>query len=201
MQKFRRFLGLVLVFMFIGATVTYGLAIGELKGKMAAGAFLNYGIGFGDIFKTISLPGSETKNTLGLSFGGKFLYGVAPKVAVKGLLDYQIESYKVTLITNPQIETKTNFHILEISANGMYFFSPEKKLCPYMEAGPGIYAFGGGGSSTTKFGVNAGFGGMYMINDKLAIDAGGRFHMIFTDVKKTNYVDIHAGVSFILGGK
>jgi len=197
----KRLLGLVLVFVFACATAANGQAIGELQGKMAAGAFLNYGIGFGDMFKTISIPGSESKNTLGLSFGGKFLYGIAPKIAVKGLLDYQIESYKVTLITNPQVETKTNYHILEISANGMYFFSPEKKMCPYIEVGPGIYSFGGGGSSSSKFGINAGVGGTYMINEKLAIDAGGRFHMIFTDVKKTTYADIHAGISIFFGGK
>ncbi|MCX6831880.1 MAG: hypothetical protein NT028_07045 [candidate division Zixibacteria bacterium] len=194
----KKILVLVAVIMLFGMTAVYGQAIGDLKGKMAVGGFLDYGIGFGDQFKSFDYVGFTAKSSLGLSFGGKFLYGVAPKIAVKGLFDYQTESYKVTILG---VEAKSSYHILEISANGMYFFSPEKKMCPYVEAGPGMYSFGDGGSSTSKIGVNAGIGGIYMINEKLAIDAGGRFHMIFTDVKKTNYVDIHAGVSFFLGGK
>jgi len=195
----KKILVLVAVIMLFGAMTVYGQAIGDLKGKMAVGGFLDFGIGFGDVFKEYGVSGVATfKSSLGLSFGGQFLYGLAPKIAVKGLFDYQTESYKATLLG---MEAKSSYHILEISANGMYFFSPEKKMCPYVEAGPGLYSAGGGGSSSSNLGVNAGVGGMYMINDKVAIDAGGRFHMIFTTGKSTTFADIHAGVSFFLGGK
>ncbi len=201
----KKIFGLLIALVLVGAVAAYGQAIGDLKGKMAGTVFLDYGIGFGDQFKSITLAGEgfeiTAKNKLNVSFGGKFMYGVAPKIAVAGILDYQMAKAEAsaTIAGFGSTSTSANYHIFEISANGMYFFSPEKKLCPYIEAGPGMYSFGGSGSSSTKIGVNAGFGGAYMINEKIAIDAGGRFHMVFTDVKNTTYVDIHAGVSFFFG--
>jgi hypothetical protein len=201
----KKVLSLLIVVMLIGAVSVSGQAIGDLKGKMAAGAFINFGIGFGDQFKsTTAYFGGYSvtaKNKLQGSIGGQFLYGVAPKIAVKGILDYQKEKYEITG-SHTGLTASSTYHILEISANGMYFFSPEKRLCPFVEAGPGMYSFGGSGSSSsTKIGVNAGVGGDYLINEKFAIDGGARFHIVFTDIKNTTYLDIHAGVSYFFGAK
>ncbi|MBK7092010.1 MAG: outer membrane beta-barrel protein [bacterium] len=182
--------------------------IGDLKGKMAVGGFINYGIGFGKMFddyeETFEDFTVKNETSLGISFGGKFLYGLAPKMAVAASVDRQSIKYKGEASGDlGGFEDIFNYDETEswiaINVNGVYFFSPEKKMCPYAEAGPGYY-MPSHEDADSKFGINGGLGILYMVSPTVGVDLGGRFHMIFTEEEKTNYAEIHGGVNVFFGG-
>lgn len=182
--------------------------IGNVKGKMLVGGFLDYAIGFGDVFKdyefTVEDVTVKEETSLGLSFGGKFFFGLAQKIMIGVVVDYQTIKYKGSvegdlggfedLFSYDETENWISFN-----GNVLVLFSPEKKLCPYVEAGPGYY-MPSHEEADGEIGVNAGLGLIYMMSPTMAIDLGARGHMIFTEGESTTYVEAHGGIVLFFGG-
>lgn len=198
---------LILVALVVFGMFSVGNAF-ELQGLMGAGAFVDYGIGMGEAFDDYEgtwLIGDVTvdvkvETSLGLSFGGKFLYGLTPNIALAALVDYQQIKYEATASAEGETASDSQTESwIAFNVNGMYFFNTEAQFCPYVEAGPGFYMPSVEGADS-KFGINAGAGFLYMFQDNMGVDFGGRFHMIFTEDIKTNYIEIHGGIMFFFGG-
>jgi hypothetical protein len=203
----------LMALLFVPMAGAQDMAIGNVQGRMFAGGFFNYGFGFGDQFKdyeeSFDVLGQGTitlKNETNLSFslGGKFFYGVAPKIAIGGVIDYQRITYKgsvegtfvglpLDIYNYDESESWTS-----INGNVMYFFNPDKPLCPYVEGGPGFY-IPSHSDADSKFGLNAGGGAVLMIRPNWGIDFGGLFHVIFTEDKSTTYVQINVGADIFFG--
>jgi hypothetical protein len=182
------------------ALVSSASAIDQ-KGKISIGAYGGYAFGFGDVFKKYeySYPlvgrfSEQFKTTF--CFGAKVKYGVTPNIAIAGAVDYQGEKWE----SKGVIAESDNYHWITIMANGVYFFTPEAKTCPYITAGAGFYIPSEKGADS-KPGVNAGAGLEHFFKTNLALDAGARFHMIFTKDKSTTYAQILVGVTYYLGVK
>ena len=214
MKKTLSILAAALLMSFVFASVASAQeeGMGDFKGKMFVGGFFNYGFGFGDAFKDFEYTDPEfdvtfkQETNLSFSFGGRFFYGLAPKVGVGAVVDYQTIKFKGSVSgTDVPAEIAQLFEYdetenwISINGNVIFFFSPEKKFCPYFEGGPGFYIPSSEGSDS-KFGVNGGVGGMYMTSPNMGLDFGGRFHIIFTEGESTTYVEAHAGVNFFFGG-
>ena len=180
----------------------------DLEGMMGASGFVDYGFGFGEAFDdfetTMDIEGTsvdvKVETSLQFSFGGKFIYGVTPNIAVAALADYQQIKYEVTPSAEGESASVSETESwIALNVNGMYFFTMEGQLNPYVEAGPGFYIPSEEGADS-KFGVNGGVGFIYLFQENLGVDFGGRYHMIFTEDTNTNYVEIHGGIIFFFGG-
>lgn len=77
----------------------------------------------------------------------------------------------------------------------------ETKVHPYLLAGGGVYNLRakpttGSTASSTKFGINAGAGFDFDIQDKVGIFVEGRFHNVFVTGSDAKFIPISAGIRF-----
>ena len=77
----------------------------------------------------------------------------------------------------------------------------ETKVHPYLLGGGGVYNVkqkftAGSSGSFTKFGINAGAGFDFDLQDKVGIFVEGRFHNVFVTGKDYKFIPISAGVRF-----
>lgn len=180
----------------------------DQKGKFALGGQLGYSFGFGDVFKErqfgyydpeIGFIGYKFQNKVTFSFGAKVKYGLTPNLALMGALDYQGGKAEVKAAAGGfAVGVSETYHWTGILANVLYSLSPEKKTAPYITGGGGFYIPSEGDS---KPGINVGGGVEHFFQNNLALDAGARFHMIFTEDKSTTYVNIYAGLNYYFGVK
>jgi hypothetical protein len=191
-------LSLLFALLFILSLFTSASAIDQ-KGKISIGGYGGYGFGFGDVFKKYEFGGYSVQNKITFSFGAKVKYGLTPNIALAGAIDYQGgKSEAKGDFEGFDLSASENWHWIGILANGVYFFTPEAKTCPYITAGGGFYIPSEEGADS-KPGVNAGVGVEHFFKPNLALDGGARFHMIFTEDKSTTYVQGLVGVTFYLG--
>jgi opacity protein-like surface antigen len=196
MKKLLVFVTLVMVI----ALVSSASAIDQ-KGKISIGAYGGYAFGFGDVFKKYEILDLSVQCKTTFSFGAKVKYGLTPNIAIAGAVDYQgIKCETKGSILGMDVSESANSHWMAILANGVYFFTPEAKTCPYITAGGGFYIPSEKGADS-KPGVNAGGGVEHFFKPNLALDAGARFHMIFTKDKSTTYVQGLVGLTYYLGVK
>jgi opacity protein-like surface antigen len=196
MKKLLVFVTLVMVI----ALVSSASAIGQ-KGKLSIGAYGGYGFGFGDVFKKYEFGEYSVQNKITFSFGAKVKYGLTPNIALAGAIDYQGGKTEAKGdFMGFGLSGSENWHWIGILVNGVYFFTPEAKTCPYVTAGGGFYIPSQEGADS-KPGVNAGGGVEHFFKPNLALDAGARFHMIFTEDKSTTYVQVLVGMTYYLGVK
>ncbi len=204
----RKFVIALMVLALCSAAFAQTEGMGDMKGRMMVGGFFNYAFGFGDQFKdyeeTIEDITIKAETSLGFSFGGQFFYGIAPKILIGVIVDWQQIKYKGSAEGDlGGFEDLFNYDEKEswiaINPAATLLLSPDKKLCPVVQAGPGYY-MPSHEDADAKPGVFAGIGILYMVSPTMAVDAGGRFHMIFTEDKSTTYVEAHGGVSFFFGG-
>ena len=196
MKKLTVWLTLLLVV----ALVASASAIDQ-KGKFAIGGYGGYSFGFGDVFKEYELFGVKYQSKVTFSFGAKAKYGVTNNLALVGAFDYQgtkseAEGTFEFMGESYPVSESVSSHWLGILANGVYTLSPEKKTCPYLTGGVGFYIPDEGDS---KPGINLGGGVEHFFKPNLALDAGARFHMIFTEDKSTTYAQILVGLTYYLG--
>jgi hypothetical protein len=180
----------------------------DQKGKVAIGAYGGYGFGFGDMFKKYEMGytdpdlgfiGFSYQNKLTFAAGGKVSYGLTPNLALVGAVDYQGGKVDVKAQAGfLGVTMSDTYHWMAILANIKYVLTPAAKTCPYLTAGGGYYIPNEGDS---KPGVNGGVGVEHFFQSNLALDAGARFHMIFTSDKNTTYAQILIGVIYYLGVK
>ena len=198
-------LTLLLAIVMILGLVVSASAIDQ-KGKVAISGYAGYGMGFGDAFKDVKVGyddpdlgfiGYSFKNKLTFAFGGKVSYGLTPNLALVGALDYQAGKAEVKVSAGGfGAGASESYHWMAILANIKYVLTPEAKTCPYLTVGGGFYMPEEGDS---KPGVNGGIGLEHFFQPNLALDAGARFHMIFTEDKSTTYAQILVGVIYYLG--
>ena len=77
----------------------------------------------------------------------------------------------------------------------------ETKVRPYILGGGGVYNLknkfrDGTSASVTKFGINAGAGFDFDLQDRVGIFLEGRFHNVFVTGSDVKYIPISAGVRF-----
>jgi opacity protein-like surface antigen len=200
-------LSLLFALLFVLVSFTSASAA-DRAGKFAFGGCLGYSFGFGDVFQeqefgyydpTLGFIGYKFENKVSFSFGAKVKYGLNQNLALMGALHYQGGDAEVKATAGGySASASEGYHWTGILANVLYTLSPEKRTCPYFTGGGGLYIPEEGDS---KPGINAGGGVEYFFQDNLALDAGARFHMIFTENESTTYVNIYAGVNFYLGVK
>ncbi len=184
---------------------TSALAI-DHTGKFAIGGYAGYAFGFGDAFKDhefgyyvpgYGFYGWSVKNKLTYCVGAKAKYGLSPKLALVGALDYQAGDVEVKAAGSmAAFGGSTSYDWTAILGNVLYTLSPEKKTTPNLTGGVGFYMDG-----DTKLGINVGGGVEHFFQDNLSLDAGARFHMVFTEGESTTYLQIFAGVMYYLGVK
>ena len=199
-------LSLLFTLLFVLGLFVSASAIDQ-KGKFAIGGALGYSFGFGDQFKEyefgeyipgLGFVGYKFQNKLSFSFGVKAKYGISPNLAIGGIIEYQGGSVDVKArVGGYGAGISESYHWTNILASIIYSLSPEKKTVPYLGGGGGLYM----GESVTKPGVHVGGGIEHFFKNNLALDAGARFHMIFTEGKSTTYVNGYVGLLYYLGVK
>ncbi len=184
------------------AVFAFGQAATEVKGKLLFGGYAGYGLGLGDDFKELksALPFANFTRQLqpGIAFGGRIGYGITNKLLIEGTVGLQRMKNKEIVETNaPPITTdnSTTDTWIAVNANVVYLPAPASKLCPYIEAGPGLYF----DPDDLAGGVDGGIGGVYWFNPSLGLDLGVRLHMIL-GAEVLTYVEFHGGINVLIGG-
>jgi opacity protein-like surface antigen len=186
-------LALWLVVVLVLVSSVSALALDQ-KGRFAIGGYGGYAMGFGDAFKKYDYSGYSEQFKTTFCLGGKVKYGLTPNIAIAGAGEYQGEKFE----SKGSIKETDNYHWFTIMVNGVYVFTPEKKICPYVTAGAGTY-IPSEKKAARKPGINAGVGMEYFFQSNLALDAAGKFHMIFTKTKKTTYAQLLVGLTYYIG--
>ena len=200
-------LSLLFTVLFVLGSFASASAIDQ-TGKFAVGGHLGYSFGFGDAFKEYKwtyddpLLGyweAKYQNKVTYSFWGNVKYGLNPNLALMGAVDYQAGDIEVSAtVGDISGSASESYNWTSVLGNLVFTLSPEKKTCPYFTGGSGFYIPEEGDS---KPGINVGGGMEHFFQDNLALDVGARFHMIFTEELKTNYLNIYAGLNYYFGVK
>jgi len=197
--EMKKLIALFTVLMFL-ALIGSAAAVDQ-KGKISLGAYGGYAFGFGDVFKKYEFADYSIQNKVTFCFGAKVKYGITPNIALAGAVDYQAGKAEAEgSFMGFGISESESWHWIGILANAVYVMSPEAKTSPYFTAGGGFYIPSEEGADS-KPGINAGVGVEHFLQENVALDAGARFHMIFTEDKSTTYVQGLVGITYYLGAK
>ena len=94
------------------------------------------------------------------------------------------------------MDVSDSYDFTALLANVLYTLSPEKKTTPNVTGGLGIYMDG-----DTNPGINLGGGIEHFFQDNLSLDAGARFHMIFSEGDNVTFLQIRVGLMYYFGVK
>jgi hypothetical protein len=168
----------------------------SLKGTMAAGGYLGYSIGMGDVFDDVDFAGGSSSSDAGLSFGGHFHYGVSDKLMIGGEIflqsysfDFEYDAGFLGSASGSDSETKTNF-----LASALYAMSMDEKKALFLTGGIGFYDFG-----DTNIGFNGGILYRFMVSETVALYGMPRIHIVMAD-DMFQLIQISAGAQFMFGG-
>jgi hypothetical protein len=201
MKKLTLLFGLI----FILGSFASASAIDQ-TGRFAVGGHLGYSLGFGEVFDEYEWGGYwgteywgvKYQNKVTYSFLGNIKYCFSPNWAVLGALDYQAGDVEVSgTVAGFSTGISESYDWTAVIGNVVYTISPQNKTCPYVTAGGGMYI----SDDVSEPGANCGLGVEHYFKNNLALDVGARYHMIFTEDKSTNYVNVYAGINFYLGAK
>jgi hypothetical protein len=177
----------------------------DQTGKFAIGGHFGYSFGFGDVFKEYEVGGDDLvlgeweakyQNKVTYSFWGDVKYGISPNFALMASVDYQAGDVDVSATLGELSGGRSDsYHWTSVLGNGIFNLTPEKNTCPYFTLGGGIYF----NDDVSEPGINLGGGIEHFFQDNLALDVGTRYHMIFTEGEKTNYLNIYAGLNYYIG--
>lgn len=184
------------------AAFAVGEATTEFKGKLLIEGYAGYGLGLGDDFKEFKsvLPFANYTRQLqpGVAFGVRVGYGFADKFLIAGVATFQKMKNKEIIETHdPPIATdnSTTDTWIGVNANVVYMAAPSSKLCPYIEAGPGLYF----DPDDMAGGADGGIGGMYWFSPSVGLDVGARLHLIL-GMDVLTYVEFRGGITVVIGG-
>jgi hypothetical protein len=199
-------LSLLICLLFVLGSFTSASALDQ-TGKFAVGGHFGYSFGFGDAFKKYEVVNgdvstgyweSKCQNKVTYSFWGNVKYGLNPNLALMAVVDYQAGDVEVTgTVGDIGGSVSDSYHWTSVLGNLLFNLSPEKNTCPYFTGGGGLYM----NEDVSKPGVNLGGGIEHFFQENLALDVGTRFHMIFTEGQKTNYLNAYVGLNYYLGVK
>jgi hypothetical protein len=200
-------LSLLIGLLFVLGSFTSASALDQ-TGKFAVGGHFGYSFGFGDVFKEYEIGyddpltgywGLKYQNKVTYSFWGNVKYGLNPNLALMAVVDYQAGDVEVTgTVGDIGGSVSDSYHWTSVLGDLLFNLSPDNKTCPYFFGGGGLYIPEEGDS---KPGINLGGGIEHFFQENLALDVGARYHMIFTEEQKTNYLNVYAGVNYYLGVK
>ncbi|MBD3258878.1 hypothetical protein GF377_10625 [candidate division GN15 bacterium] len=177
------------------------LAVGSVsaqgvKGTMAAGGYLGYSIGLGDVFDDIETEFGSSSSDAGIGFGGHFHYGVSEKFMIGGEIFLQSYSFEFDYDfggfgsgSESESETKANF-----LATGLMVMNQDEKKAFFLTGGIGFYDFG-----DTNIGFNGGILYRWMVSETVGIYAMPRIHIVLAD-DMFQLIQISAGVQIPFGG-
>jgi len=178
----------------------------DQTGKFGVGAHFGYSFGFGEVFDEYEWNGYwgtdywgvKYQNKVTYSFLGNVKYWLNPNWALLGAVDYQAGDVEVTgSVAGLSTGIRESYDWTGVIGNVVYTISPWNNTCPYLTAGGGMYW----NDDVSKPGANFGIGIEHFFQNCLALDAGARYHWIFTEDYSTNYLNIYAGVNYYLGWK
>jgi hypothetical protein len=201
MKKLTILLSLVFVLGLVGSASAVDQA-----GKFGIGAHFGYSFGFGEVFDEYEWGGTWGSEYWGVKYQNKVTYSFLADVkywvnsnwALWGAVDYQAGDVEVTgSVAGFSTGVSESYDWTAITGNALYNFTPQNKTCPYLTAGGGIYM----SDDLSEPGVNFGAGIEHFFKNNLALDAGARYHMIFTEENSTNYVNAYAGINYYFGWK
>lgn len=146
---------------------------------------------------------------IGYGFGVTGEYFLTNQVALGGYFDYSsfgLGSYE---------DVDISFKITSFGAFAKYIFPTNTNIAPYLKAGAGVYepklsvSLGDASASASfdmKFGVGVGAGVMFKASDFVLIGAEAVFHDVMSQETEElgcdlQYIQINAGVTFLVGGK
>lgn len=161
------------VFIFVFGSAAYSQ---DLEGKIKAGGYLGYTIGFGDAF---SGPADA-----GVNFGGTFHYGIKENLMIGGELGLQSYDY------GSESDTKVN-----IIGSVLYPLNYTDEKAFYLTGGAGIY-----GGNDSGFGINGGIVYSFQVAESIQIYGMPRLHIVFMD-NTPMMLSLSAGVFFDFGDR
>lgn len=178
----------------------------DKTGKFGIGGHFGYSFGFGDVFDEYEWAGQwgteyvvvKYQNKVTYSFLGNVKFWVSPTWALLGAVDYQAGEVDVTgSIADLTTGISESYDWTSVIGNVVYTIPTQTWTCPYLTAGGGIYF----NDDISEPGINLGGGIEHFFQDNLALDVGTRYHMIFTEEEKTNYLNLYAGLNYYFGVK
>jgi opacity protein-like surface antigen len=209
-------LPLLFTALFVMGSFTSAFAIDQ-TGKFAWGGTLGYSFGFGDAFikyREYQHWCDYRTYEVNFSLGMKVKYGISSNFAIEGIIEGQSGSLteKRGFLGYP-VERRS-YDWLNLLASVIFSLSPEEKVVPYLSGGVGLYAPEGKtgplGNKMAEVGIHIGGGMEYFFKKNLSLDAGARFHKIFSATpsytnfpadKNITYVNIYAGLNLYLEKK
>ncbi len=203
-----RKLSLFFTLLFIVILVAPASAI-DKTGKIAIGGYAGYSFGFGDVFKK---QGFDTywynysyQSKVTFSLGALIKYGLTKNIAVSLALNYQRTKREAEYSYGTYNESiSTGGHWPALLVNGILILIPERKTCPYLTGGGGLYIqsvkrgedYSWDTDPDPHPGINLGGGVEHFLQNDLALDGGARLHLIFMQDKMATYLQLYAGVNF-----
>ncbi|NIM99705.1 MAG: outer membrane beta-barrel protein [candidate division Zixibacteria bacterium] len=198
-------LAVVFGLIFVLGSFTSASAMDQ-TGKFAIGGHFGYSFGFGDVFDEYEWAGQwgteyvvvKYQNKVTYSFLGNVKFWVSPTWALLGAVDYQAGEVDVTgSIADLSTGISESYDWTSVIGNVVYTIPTQTWTCPYLTAGGGIYF----NDDISEPGINLGGGIEHFFQDNLALDVGTRYHMIFTEEERTNYLNLYAGLNYYFGVK
>lgn len=193
---------LVVVLLF--AAVAHAGELGGVQGTLLVGAYAGYGFGFGDEFKeskrVLPLETLTAQLKPGVNFGGEVFYGIGDRLFLGLTADFlRMKNKHVVESTGDLLGETHDLSDYEmwiaLNLKARYFLPPTGSLCPYFEAGPGLYL----DPDDRAGGLAGGIGAFYELGHSLALDAGIRLHVLF-GMSTVSYAEVHVGIGYALIG-
>ncbi len=198
----KKFFGILMVLFVLGFCSNV-LAL-DLAGKFGFAGKGGIGIPMGD-FADDEGVGAD----MGFGFGVTGEYFLSNQVALGGYFDYSsfgLGSYG---------DVDVSFKLTSFGGSVKYIFPTNTNIAPYLKASAGKYqpklsASSGGGSASEpldmRFGFGVGAGVMLKASDFVLIGGEAAFHGIVSQETEEHgcdlqYIQINAGVTFLVGGK
>jgi hypothetical protein len=202
MKRLRVLATVTLVLLLVGSASAI-----DQKGKWVLGAVAGYAFGFGDAFQEhrfafcIDEHGVTTyyrQNKLTFNLGAKVKYVLTPGLALEGALYHQAGYVDVKKVgMSPRgFGVSESYDWTVILVTFLHTLSQAKKTNPNITYGLGFYEHRG----DTELGINLGGGIEHFFQNNPALDAGARFHMIFTPAW-TTWIQIYAGLMYYFEAK
>jgi opacity protein-like surface antigen len=129
---------------------------------------------------------------LGYGFGGGASIGVVPLLNIDADFSYYLGMKFKALET-------TKLHVIPINFGVSLNIIHGGKFVPYAGGGGGFYLMNTnvtGATSVNKAGVYFGGGIKYFFTDKIALNVNPKFHVVFTDVKKSMFMTLTGGICY-----
>jgi opacity protein-like surface antigen len=156
----------------------------------------------GSIGGGITIPTGSTSDGLKTGWNGTAALQYKPAGSPLG---FQVDGmYQQMKATTAAAAAGLDKNEIWSGTGNLVFWFPvasETKIHPYLLGGGGVYnikakSTSGASVSETKFGINAGAGFDFDIQERVGIFVEGRFHNVFVTGSDAKFIPISAGIRF-----